>query len=53
MSIVFLFTFGEAIFDNVFNWADYFFIGVLCLIPVGYIGYRLIRRRKRKKIEES
>ena len=53
MIIVIFFTSAEIFFDGVIDWADYFFIGFFCLIVIGYIVYKIIKRRKKKKIEEG
>ena len=47
------FTFIEVLLDGVFDWGDYIFIGFVSLIIVGYLRYKIIKRRKKKKIEEG
>ncbi|MBA7581044.1 hypothetical protein ES708_22943 [subsurface metagenome] len=53
MCFVMFFTFMDALLDGVFDWEDYFFIGFISLIPIGYIIYKIIKGRKKKKIEEG
>ena len=43
----------EIFLDGVFDWADYLFIGIFVSIFIGYISYYVIKRRKKKKIEEG
>ena len=43
----------EIFLDGIFDWGDYFFIGFFSLILIGYSSYYLIKRRKKKKIEED
>ena len=47
------FTFMEVLLDGVFDWGDFIFIGFVSLIPIGYIIYKIIKRRRKKKIEEE
>jgi len=52
--LIFLFlSFMEVLFDGVINWGDFLFYGFFGLIIIGYLSYYLIKRRKKKKIEEE
>ena len=45
--------FMEELLNGVLDLGDYIFIGLISLIFIGYLSYYLIKRRKRKKIEEG
>ncbi len=52
--LIFLFlSFMEVLFDGVIDWGDFLFYGFFGLIIIGYLSYYLIKRRKKKKIEEE
>ncbi len=51
--LMMILTSAEPFLDGVIDWADYFFIGLFSLMIIGFLSYYLIKRRKKKKIEEE
>ena len=55
ITILFLmvFIFSTILFDGVFDWGDYIAIGFFSLLIFGFSIYFLIKRRKKRKLEEA
>ena len=53
MSVVLLLSTAEAFFDGVFDWGDYIFIGLFSFLFLFGLTYLLIKRKRKKKLEEE
>jgi len=53
MLILMVFTFVEVLLDGVFDWGDYLFYGCIGLMVIVLLSYKIIKKRKKKKIEEE